>query len=181
MNTLNQNLLSEHLAKGNEFCAAGEYQEAIESFNEALEIDPNNVNALEQIRFALEKLGAYQLAADMHGAIIEALGYEWEMAIKLGKFFEMPRIFSGKKRTLNNTGILLFKSGKYQEAIVVFNMALEGDPEHVDALIGKGITLIRLEKYQEAIEIFNKVPEEDLKYADALSGRRIALNRLRKA
>ncbi len=47
----------EHLAQGNDFNQAGEFQKAVDEYQKALEIDPNYVDAMTNLGVALYHLG----------------------------------------------------------------------------------------------------------------------------
>ena len=81
------------------------------------------------------------------------------------------KIKIGDKKLLNDLyeeGINLGKSGKYQEAIKIFDNVLEIDPKHIDALADKTYALCYLHKYEEAITTCNKALEIDPKNTHAL-------------
>ena len=117
MNVLNKNLLSEYLAKGNELCAVGEYQKAIDALDDVLKIDPKNVSALTSKRSVLEKIGKYQEAVEMHDEIDGALYNEVKEAQKSGNFLEAFTLASIKRWDhFCNTGLLLYRLGEYDAA-----------------------------------------------------------------
>jgi tetratricopeptide (TPR) repeat protein len=53
---------------------------------------------------------------------------------------------------LYNKGVTLSNIGKYEEAITLFDMALEINPHFVDAMYNKADALGELGKYEEALE-----------------------------
>jgi len=68
----------------------------------------------------------------------------------------MRRIKGKNVVVLNNKGVALSRLGKYNEAIEVYDRALQLDPEYVSAWNNKGVVLSRLGKYAEAIEAFDR-------------------------
>ena len=52
-----------------------------------------------------------------------------------------------------------FENKRYENAIVLYDRALDIDPEHVTALINKGITLIQLNQTKEGIAQIDKALE----------------------
>jgi tetratricopeptide (TPR) repeat protein len=58
--------------------------------------------------------------------------------------------------SLNVKGRALNKQGKYQEAIICFDTALDIEPNDLDALFNKGLTFQYLGKYQEAVSYYDK-------------------------
>lgn len=155
MDVLNQNLLSEYLVKGNEFCATGEYQKAIEMFDEVLKIDPKNIKALQCKGPVLNDLGKYQEAMENSSKAL--------------------KIDPKNKIALNSKGRALRNLGKQQEAIRILDEALKIDPKFVHALNNKGTALEDLGKYQEAIELYDEVLKIDPEYIYALNNKERAL------
>lgn len=54
-------------------------------------------------------------------------------------------------------GNLLISEKKYEEALIVFNKALETDPDNDYILLIKGALLGELERYEESLDVFNKI------------------------
>jgi tetratricopeptide (TPR) repeat protein len=54
-------------------------------------------------------------------------------------------------------GNRLYNSGKYKGAIKYYDLALEKNPNHSNALIGKGCALYKLYRYEESLECYEKV------------------------
>lgn len=82
--------------------------------------------------------------------------------------------------TIFNKALALDKSGKYEEAIELYDKILKTDPDHIKALRKKGIALYFLGKYQEAAEIYDKVLKIDPKDIDVLNNKGIVLSCLGK-
>lgn len=59
---------------------------------------------------------------------------------------------------------MLGDAGRPEKALECYNLALQLDPAHFEALVYKGTTLTELQHYEEALECFEKV----LKYAPEL-------------
>lgn len=78
-------------------------------------------------------------------------------------------------------GIDLADLGKYEEALKIFNKALEIDSKNLITLYNKGIALFELEKYEEAIEVFDEVLEINPENNDSLYAKESAyeLNELK--
>ncbi|WP_297247149.1 tetratricopeptide repeat protein [uncultured Brachyspira sp.] len=57
--------------------------------------------------------------------------------------------------------------GKYEEAIVYYNKAIELDPNYTDAYNGRGKAKNDLGKYEDSIKDFNKVIELTPNYTNA--------------
>jgi tetratricopeptide (TPR) repeat protein len=57
----------------------------------------------------------------------------------------------------NNLGIILFRQGKYREAVNAFGQATDTDPEFTNAWFNKSLALVNLEKDTEALRALDKV------------------------
>ncbi len=74
----------------------------------------------------------------------------------------------------------LEKLGQYNEAIKVYDKALELNPDNLAAETDKGDALAHLGKYDEAIAVYNKVIKINPINAESLYGRGVALDKLNK-
>jgi tetratricopeptide (TPR) repeat protein len=95
---------------GNAFYDQGKYQEAIEDFNKALELDPKFAKAYNNRGNAFHVQGKYQEA-------IEDYNKALELDTKFAKAYY-------------NRGAAFYDQGKYQEAIEDCNKALELDTKN---------------------------------------------------
>jgi len=66
---------------------------------------------------------------------------------------------------------IAFENQRYQNAIILYDRALEIDPEHVTALINKGITLIQINQTEEGIAQIDKALEIKPNHIAALTYR----------
>ena len=57
-------------------------------------------------------------------------------------------------RQLSNRGTDLMSAGEYGDALAEFDRALQLDPQHMDALLGRGLALTMLAKYVSAEEVY---------------------------
>jgi tetratricopeptide (TPR) repeat protein len=158
------------LQEGSSLDAIDQSERAIQCFDEALRMDPNNVGALENKARSLERLDDLEnalLFADKALAIspfsFSALNtkgivfYEkkrfddainnFDKAIKINYFYERP---------WTNKGIVLNQLGKYHEATVCFENALKLNPKHEEAWNNIGVCLMHLEQFHKALEYFDQ-------------------------
>lgn len=66
----------------------------------------------------------------------------------------------------NNQGLLLYSQDRYDEALALFNLAIEEDPRYVESYINAAQVFIMRDEYEEAIKYLNKALLLDKKRAD---------------
>ncbi|MGI0087647.1 MAG: tetratricopeptide repeat protein [Nitrosotalea sp.] len=85
-----------------------------------------------------------------------------------------------KMAVLNNKGVALDSTGRYEMALECFNKASERVPENVHVLSNKGIALYKSEMYQQSLECFDAALKIDANYINALTFKGHSLYRLGK-
>ena len=94
---------------------------------------------------------------------------------------EIIRIPAGKKVEtwdLCLKGVSLISLGRYDEAIRLFDKALELDPRDAEVWTNKGLSLFKLGRKDEAIRCFDKAIEIDPRVAEAWNNKGTILNEL---
>lgn len=66
----------------------------------------------------------------------------------------MPAIKPDKHEVLNNKGSALRKLGRYEDAITVYDAALDMKPDKHEALNSKSVSLLQLGRYEDAITLY---------------------------
>ena len=126
------------------------YEEAIEAYEKAIEINPKYNDAWFNKGFDLGKLKRYEEA-------IEA----YEKAIEIN-----PK----DNDAWYNKGFRLARLKRYEEAIEAYEKAIEINPKDDKAWLNKGFCLGKLRRYEEAIEVSEKAieinPKEALGYSN---------------
>jgi len=183
INTNHQN----NMDKGIELYDLGKYEEAITYFKKALEIDPNNAHALNNIGRAYAQLADYEIAKKYFeqaiqidpnyqnalsnlGHVYQILG-KYEEAIKY--YEESLKINPNNIEVIKNTGYTLSELDKHEESIEYFKKALEIDPNDANVLNYMGVELGKLGKYEEANKAFDKALEIDPNNSDVLKNKKI--------
>ncbi|MBU7029400.1 MAG: tetratricopeptide repeat protein [Theionarchaea archaeon] len=128
-----------YLSIGLSFEKKGDFDEAIESYEEAIKLNPKNEQAWVYKGIALDNVGRYEEALDC-----------FERAIELNP---------NDGLALDYKGVELAALGRYEEALVFFDKIIERYPEYGGALVNKGLNLGRLERYEEALTYLNKATE----------------------
>ncbi len=167
--------------KGNSLVDEGKFEEAIDFYNKALEINPQDIVALANKGTALDQLGRHEEAMKCFDKVLEispndeeALNNKGGLLIKMGKYGEALNFFD-KVLALNphnfvthyNKGLALGNLGRYEEAINSYDEALKIAPDYALALYGKGNALIDLAstlscekmiiKMEEALKLFESI------------------------
>ncbi len=123
--------------RGNTYVEVGRYQDAIDAYDKAIEIDPYNADAWMSKAGALNCLGRYQDALDAVDKVIELdpnNAHAWTLK-----------------------GALLNDLGRCQEALDALEKAIELNPDNLDAWFHKGGALGCLGKDQEATAMAQEV------------------------
>lgn len=136
----------------------GKNTEAIESYDNAIEIDPKYVGAWHMRGLAFSKLGNF-------GEAIKS----YDKAIEISARY--PDIWQDR-------GFALYELGLYDDAIDSFDRVIEVEPQFSSAWHNKGLALEKLGRYEEAVKSFDKAIEIDPKYASAWYNKSLALGKL---
>jgi tetratricopeptide (TPR) repeat protein len=146
-----------HVDMGVTLTAQGRLDEAIEHFQKALKIHPNNPECHNNFGVALRR----------KGRVDEAIVH-FQKALEIRP--DYPECH-------NNLGVALRRKGQVDEAIVHFQKALEIRPDQAEFHNGLGITLVQKGQVDEAIAHYQKAIQLEPDYADAHNNLGIALLR----
>ena len=160
---------------GGAYANLGQYQRAIEDYNEAIRLKLNDSRVYNNRGVAYAKLGQYQqaiedfnearrLEADSHydGRAIEdfnkavALNYtDPQKAIEyLNNAIKLQPNYAGAYHLRGNN---YFTLKQYQRAIEDYNEAIHLNQNYADAYQSRGVAHTSLLQYQRAIDDFSKV------------------------
>ena len=128
-----------YIAEGVSLYNEENYDEALEKFDKALELNPN----LAEVWFYK---GIILQTKDMNKEALEC----YEKSIEIN-----PK----NALVWYNKGTLMNYFGLFSEAIACYNKAINIDPNLSHAWYNKGLTLCNMGKYPEAINCFDKVTE----------------------
>lgn len=153
---------TELLRKGDELYEADEYEDAIERYTEAIELDPEDASgyykrgrAHSSFAQQLQVMGKYDEAPEQFERAFEDL----TRAIELNPDHAMAYY---KRATAYEM------SGRPEESIPDFDRAVELDPEHAKAYRNRGNAYQKLGEYEKAIESYSETielkPESEFAY-----------------
>jgi tetratricopeptide (TPR) repeat protein len=179
---------------GNLFYDLGRFNQAIEQYKKAIELDPAYVVAYNNRGLALRSLGKYEEALTQYlkateleptnpdvfnnigNALYDLKKYEEAIA----QYIKAIELDSNFVDAYNNRGLALKNLRRYEEAIAQYTKAIELDPNYADAYNNWGDTLYKLGKYEDAIAQYTKAIELDANYVDAYNNLGLALKSLGK-
>ena len=170
----------------------GKYEDAIEKYNESIELNSNHAETYNDRGIAKYELGQYHEAiADYdkaielklnytetynnRGAAKDKLGQYHEAIVDYDKAIELNLNYAN---AYNNRGNAKDELGQHREAIADYDKAIELSPNDAIAYINRGVTKSLLGQYQKAISDFNNAIELDPIFAKAYYSRGIAKSHL---
>ena len=168
-------------AKGNAALQAGNFDEAVNCFKEAIEIQPEDAPALANLGLAYEMTGNHEeaLAACQRATEINP---DYDVAwTNLGKVnFSLKRNEDGmaafkKALELNedsamhwsNLGTGYVMTQDPESAVDAFKKAIELDRKNIDALFNLGVTYQSIKQFSNAKEMFERVLQINPKDAES--------------
>jgi tetratricopeptide (TPR) repeat protein len=142
----------------------GRTPESLRAFEHALQIDPNNVGALEaaaQLEFQagsaqalpfLEKLVRLNPQNQTAHAMLGALAFNRkDCATAVAHYQKSPQVISNNVLGLREFGACLFRLDRYSEAIPVFQRIGEVQPGDAESIYDLGLVQFQAHQYQDAI------------------------------
>ena len=187
--------------KAIDFDKCGKYKEAIDSYDKALELNSNDVLALNNKGVDQHILGKFREAFTCFDKVVQldpnsALGYNNKGVVL---FSLLSRLRLLKSLSTDETSQLKsIISHGYELSIEFFNKAIEKDSNVERPWFNKGLSLETLERYEagieeltvemwalvkpfrykEAIKCFNKAIELDPLHVEAFNNKAIVLGRI---
>lgn len=132
--------------------------EAVASYDRALAIRPDDVQALSNRGVALNELGRYGEAL---------MGLDRALALR-------PDFLPA----LSNRGNALRGLGRHDEALASYDRALSLSPDFPEALSNRGNALHEMRRYEEALASYERALAARPNYPEALSNRGLTLQQL---
>jgi serine/threonine protein kinase len=157
---------------GNECLGSGKLEEALNSYDLALKIEPNNDDIWFNRRITLNILGRYEESINSYNLDLESdpdvwysrgnrlcvLGRYEEGISSYDRALELEPDYSDIWRRHGDT---LFELGRYEEAVLSYDRALELEPDCDYTWTKHGDTLFELGRYEEALSSYDRALELD--------------------
>lgn len=181
-----------HYNLGNALFLTGKVQEAIDQYEQALQIRPdcleahdNLGNALCRIGCVQEAIGHYEEAlrvfpndAKVHYNFGRALAQEGQLQGAISHYEQALRINPGFTEAHVNLGIALSQKASNQDALAHFTEALRLSPDSPEVHCSLGLALFRTGRVAEAVEHFERALQIKPDYAVAHYDLGLALEKM---
>lgn len=135
----NVKLAQDYAKQGDKFFTQGCYDEAVQAYDRALQLDSHGVEVWNNRGVVLTKLHRY------HEAIAS-----YEQALQLRSEYA---------DAWNNRGVALGKLKYYEAALLSYDRAINLRESYVDAWNNRGFALAQLQRYEEAIDSYQKAAQ----------------------
>ena len=184
----------DHSNRGRALYSLGKQSEAIECYDKAITLEPNDASVYFDKGLALKTLNKVSEAIEYYNKAI-ALNHNYASAYfnkgtalkalkKLPEAIECYNkaieIDSGYTSAYFYKGFVLDDLKKLPEAIECYDKVISLDPDHASAYFNKGLALKALKKLPEAVECYDKSIALNPKYASVYNGKGVALKDLNK-
>ena len=171
-----------------------DFDSAVKSFNDALQISPNDLDALLNSASALHEIGSYQESIKRYNKALSLKQDNFEAWSNKGNSLNKIKLYDeaiahhDKAISLNpnyhvawmNKGLVLNELMRYEEAIDCFNRALALEPTYAEAALNKSHVLIKLKAYEEAALLAEKALLKNAYLPEAWVNRGTALFELKR-
>jgi Flp pilus assembly protein TadD len=121
----------------------GQFEAAIPAWRSALELNPDDARANNNLGFALAR----------QGRLAESIAC-WETALKSND--QIPEVRKNLVGALENLGVACLRKGNLAEALPHLLRAVELDPQDAAGQYNLGLALLRGSRYDEAIARFER-------------------------
>ena len=169
---------------GNAYNGAGKHEEAIESYKQAISIDPDFVYAHSNLGVAYGKSGKYKEAIKSYQQTIKIdpddatahynLGCAYYESGKhkeaIESYKQVIKIDPDDGETHRHLGLAYNGAGKHEEAIKSYKQAISIDPDYAKAHSNLGYAYGESGRYEEAIKSYKQAIRIDPDDADAHNG-----------
>ena len=158
-------------------------------YNKILKINPNYIDAINNLGLVFQGLGELQKAINCYEKAIKIdpnyIHSQFNLGNTLNSLKEYQKSISCYERAIeidpnfkdaiNNLGVAFKELGEYQKSISCYERAIEIDPNFKDAINNLGVAFKELGEYQKSISCYERAIEIDFNYASAHFNRGVLL------
>jgi tetratricopeptide (TPR) repeat protein len=155
---------------GSAYIQASEIKMAINYFEQALQLNPENEMALYDLGFFSDQEGEYEKSIDYYNRYLDIDPFNFSIWFNLGisynkagnfekaiEAYEFAQVLNGEfDQSLFNIGNAYANSGKYREAIAKYTEYLEFDPDNDDGWCYIGECYLNLDEHTQAEYYYQK-------------------------
>lgn len=152
-----KNLAFAFYKRGNAYSQKGDYDRAIQDYDQAIRLNPGHAIAFSNRGVAYARKGDYDRAIQ-----------DYNQAIRLD-----PK----HADSFSNRGVAYRRKEDYDRAIQDYDQAIRLNPKHVSAWYNRGNAYRRKGDYDRAIQNYDQAIRLNPKYANAFSNRGVAYAR----
>jgi tetratricopeptide (TPR) repeat protein len=172
-----------------------QYENACASFNRAISIEPNFIEAyfnLAKVLNSLEKytdaISSYSKCISLNSSYADAYNNRGNVYLRnlknpekaLSDFKIYLQIIPGAWNGFYNIAQCYSQLGQYEEAIKNYDRALEINPDNADIYFSRGVTYYELEEYEEAIKNYDRALEINPDNANVYSNKGIVYKSMKR-
>lgn len=191
---MTQNSTKDLFSKAHELYNKKDFEKAKEVYEEILNFDEENVEALVNLGVILKALGDrktayknYVKAINLNPKYIFAYNNLGNLLKDTGNYKAAIQVYSDAIKiepknfhAYNSLGMVYEKLKDNQRAIIAYKEAVRVNPNFAKAVNNIGVVLYKQKKYEEAIEIFKIALKIDPKYYELFSNIGACYNKLKK-
>ena len=184
----NKRKTTAYILRGVAYDSIGEYGRAIQDFDKAIELEPNDAETYCNRGNAYTNKGEYDRAIQDYDKVIElepkhveahahrgaAYGNKGEHDRAIQDFDKAIELDPSDAEVYCIRGIAYEHKGEYNRAVQNYDKAIELDPYDKKAYYNRGNAYAHKGKYDRAIQDYDKAIELDPNYAEAYHSRGVA-------
>ena len=170
---------------GSAYQKMGQYGKAMENYDKAITLDPNDYLAYTNRGVIFDRLGQFDKALESYKKAVISNPGDYKAYFnrgltydKMGRIADAIEEFQMATRltmpdpmvvawAYNNLGILYAKAGMYDRSIAAFNISISVEPNNPYTFNNRGFTYAYSGQYKRAIEDFSKAILLDKNYGNA--------------
>jgi tetratricopeptide (TPR) repeat protein len=169
------------LKEGDSYFKADKYKEALQAYEQAVQLDPFDVMAHRDRGLALghlgrheEALAAYERVIELNPGYLLVYAYKGELLREHGQYEGALAAYEQGIEAIpkaawfyNGKGDILREMNRFEEALAAYEEALQLDPHNALYYNNKGCALLDLQKPHEALEAYEHAIKLDPNYSIA--------------